>query len=127
VLLITLTIFPTDLLLSQKSELLHTSLLCYKSTFIHEHKFSEYPLNSGGNSHPFVAAKHKHTAHHGIQLYWDSSSSSSSSLGPVSLCPRCTSALGLLYSPKHSFSTDSITLCLLQRGKGPLLKLCLYL
>jgi hypothetical protein len=28
--------------------------------------------------------------------------SSSSSLGPVSLCPGCTSALGLLCSPKHS-------------------------
>ena len=39
--------------------------------------------------------------------------SSSSSLGPVSLCPGSTSALGLLYSPKHSFSTDTITLCLL--------------
>ena len=53
--------------------------------------------------------------------------SSSPSLGPVSLCPRCTSALGLLYSPKLSFSMDSITLCLLYRGKGPLLRLCLYL
>jgi hypothetical protein len=27
---------------------------------------------------------------------------SSSSLGPVSLCPGCTSAIGLLCSPKHS-------------------------
>ena len=45
-------------------------------------------------------------------------------LGPISLC---TAALGLLCSPNISFSTASITLCLVWRGKGPLLRLCLCL
>jgi hypothetical protein len=34
----------------------------------------------------------------GIKMVWVGSSSSSSSLGPLSLCPGCTSALGLLCS-----------------------------
>ena len=48
-------------------------------------------------------------------------------LGPVSLCTECTTALGLLCSPNISFSTASIALCLVWRGKGPLLRLCLCL
>jgi hypothetical protein len=39
-------------------------------------------------------------------LGWDTvqsgTSSSSSSLGPVRLCPGCTAALGLLCNPKYS-------------------------
>jgi len=43
---------------------------------------------------------------------------------PVSLC---TAALGLLCSPNISFSTASIALRHVWRGKGPLLRLCLCL
>ena len=48
-------------------------------------------------------------------------------LGPVTLCTRRTAALGLLCSPNISFSTASIALCLVWRGKGPLLRQCLCL
>jgi len=43
------------------------------------------------NSHPTHLLAERHAA-----------CSSFSSLGPVSLCPRCTSALGLLCNPKYS-------------------------
>ena len=46
-------------------------------------------------------------------------------LGPVNLCAECTAALSLLCSPNMSFSTASITLRLVRRGKGPLQRLCL--
>ena len=48
-------------------------------------------------------------------------------LGPVILCTECTAALRLLCSPNISFSTDSITLRLVWRGKGLLLRPCLCL
>ena len=42
----------------------------------------------------------KNTGHHVIIT--EKWGCSSSSLGPVTLCPRCTSALGLLCNPKYS-------------------------
>jgi len=52
-----------------------------------------------------------------------SSSSSSSSWGPSAYCSECTATLGLLRSPNISFSTPTIALHLVWRGKGPLLRL----
>ena len=50
-----------------------------------------------------------------------------SSSGPVSLCPGCTSTLGLLCNPKYSNECRINNPVPLMRSKGPLLRPCLYL
>jgi hypothetical protein len=50
-------------------------------------------------SNPGLPWQKQHST--GITLF-SPANYTSSSLGPVSLCPGCTSAFGLLYSPKYS-------------------------